>query len=592
MYYFTRLLTAAATAALLLSPPAPAQTPTYDRAQDCGGGQGNYGWGPRRMAVDGQGNTYVAGYFTGTAVFGNTLLTVPGIPVPGQFPPNDLFVAKLDAAGNYLWAVQGGGQTRPDVLGLCVDAAGNVYLTGYFNAFSITLGAGGPTLYNSSANSEGFVAKLNGASRQWQWARRFGGTGGDLGLAVAVNAHGAVYVAAAVYSLTADFGPSTLTSPTSAEYLNACWAKLDANGAWRWARRMGTGRVEASALRLDPGGDLYAAGTFGAPAATLGAAMLTTQAVAGAPPYLGYGNGDVFVGRADSAGTWRWAVQGNAVGRQNIVVLGGLAHDGAGGLYVCGSYTNTAARFGATVLPNLSVMQPPPNPPLLTPWTNNYYSDAYVARLDAATGAWQWAVRAGGVNTDDYVRNIVADRQGRVWVGGGDSNGADFASPLPGGGRADLAQLDGATGAWRWALATAPAVVRDLAPDAAGRLHLAGFFSNGAATFGNFLLPGPGPGADAGFVARLGAGPLGARGRATPAGSALAVWPNPAGGGAVWVQGPNPGQAVRVLDALGRRVGSGRMPASGPLRLALPAALPPGLYVVQGAGQAQRLVVE
>ena len=70
------------------------------------------------------------------------------------------------------------------------------------------------------------------------------------------------------------------------------------------------------------------------------------------------------------------------------------------------------------------------------------------------------------------------------------------------------------------------------------------------------------------------------------------MWPNPAGGGAVWVQGPNPGQAVRVLDALGRRVGSGRMPASGPLRLALPAALPPGLYVVQGAGQAQRLVVE
>ena len=34
------------------------------------------------------------------------------------------------------------------------------------------------------------------------------------------------------------------------------------------------------------------------------------------------------------------------------------------------------------------------------------------------------------------------------------------------------------------------------------------------------------------------------------------------------------------------------MPAAGPLRLALPAALPAGVYVVRGGGHARRLLLE
>jgi hypothetical protein len=39
---------------------------------------------------------------------------------------------KLDASGNYLWAVQGGGKSIEGGRGIAVDGAGNSYVTGYF----------------------------------------------------------------------------------------------------------------------------------------------------------------------------------------------------------------------------------------------------------------------------------------------------------------------------------------------------------------------------------------------------------------------------------------------------------------------------
>lgn len=97
---------------------------------------------------------------------------------------------------------------------------------------------------------------------------------------------------------------------------------------------------------------------------------------------------------------------------------------------------------------------------------------------------------------------------------------------------------------------------------------------------------------DTGFLARMTAGPLTvATGLDQPTAS-LEVWPNPSQHGTVWVLGPPPGQRVQVLDALGRKVSIGQMPATGPLALALPAALPAGVYVVRSATQVRRLVIE
>lgn len=561
-----------------------AQAPVFDRAVTCGSGKINNGWGPKHLMLDNLGNTYVTGVFNGITALGTTQLTALGVsPSPGSIAaPADVFVAKLDAASNYLWAAQAGGALDEDVTGIAVDAVGDVYVTGSFYSFSMTLGVAGPRIFNSSAGSEGFLAKLDGKTGQWLWARRYGGLDNEFTAQVATNAAGEVYIAGSSGSRVADFGPFTLTN---GRYGDAFLAKLSSSGTWLWARQLGSGGPDVRNLVVDSQGALYVSGSFGEPSVSFGSITLTTRLIPNSSSLTG---GDVFVAKLTDDGAYVWATQGDANG-QNLADGRALASDGAGHLYLAGNYNSQSMRLGSIVLPNLSSVTPqaPEAPRSFT----DYYADVFVARLDAATGAWQWGARAGGAQSDE-IGALAADKQGRVYVAGGAFGvPAGFDSPLSGA-RVHLAQLDGATGAWRWSQSVAPAVARQIAADDSGRLYVAGSFDGTAAKFGATTLVQAGAGFKTGYLARLSAGPLATNGGASQPAAGLVVWPNPGGRGAVWVQGPAAGAAVEVVDVMGRRVSRSQMPASGPLRLELPAALITGIYVVRSGGQSQRLVLE
>ncbi|GAB3877641.1 hypothetical protein GCM10028824_38080 [Hymenobacter segetis] len=78
----------------------------------------------------------------------------------------------------------------------------------------------------------------------------------------------------------------------------------------------------------------------------------------------------------------------------------------------------------------------------------------------------------------------------------------------------------------------------------------------------------------------------------TGAAAGLALYPNPAHGGAATLTGTLPGAVVTVLDALGRQVTAAPADAAGTATLPLPAGLAPGVYVVRAGTQALRLAVE
>ena len=547
--------------------PAAAQALAFDQVLACASGDGPDGWGPAAQAFDAAGNRYVAGQFSGTIALGGTVLTATQTAAT-RTGPSDTFVAKIDAAGTYAWAVQFGDNQASQVSALAVDGAGHLYLAGSFDSYDLRIGGGTPVLYNSGPSAEAFVAQLSSGSGQLQWARRAGGVRNDYATRLALSAAGDVYAAFQMSSPSVSFGTTTLANP----YLGgaAFLAKLSASGAWQWARPVGDGTARANSLALDAQGGIYLAGSF-RNSLTIGAASLTSQPIAGTPFFWG---ADVFVAKTTDAGGWLWAVQGDAVTHRNFIDYGGeIALDGNGHVYVVGGYANSAARFGNVVLPNLSSVQPPYNPQA-PPYPGYYYTDAYISRLDAATGAWEWAARYGGAE-QDVASQPILDGQGRFYVTGG-WFGPDYK----------LGRIDPATGTL---LASQPLPTPGyMGLDGQNRLNFIGSIGVTPTAFGSVTLQPAGPNRGTGYVARLGAGPLATR----PAqrGPGLAVWPNPAGGGAVWVQGPAAGQAVQVFDVLGRAVAAGRMPAAGPL--ALPLALPAGVYVVRSAGQARRLVIE
>lgn len=76
------------------------------------------------VAVDDNGNTYITGFYNEIADFG---------PINTGFSydhSKEVFVAKMDPNGNYLWVVNGTNYYDDRGLGLCLDPAGNAYVTG------------------------------------------------------------------------------------------------------------------------------------------------------------------------------------------------------------------------------------------------------------------------------------------------------------------------------------------------------------------------------------------------------------------------------------------------------------------------------
>lgn len=126
-----------------------------------------------RVGTDGAGNIYVAGQFSGTALFG-------GFSVSSAMDPwtsaasDDVFIAKYSGAGDPVWVRSGSAIHQDQALGLAVDDAGNAWLAGQFSD-AITFDQYHPNTINNAA----FVAAFDPDGAE-QWFRRIGGGGSVL----------------------------------------------------------------------------------------------------------------------------------------------------------------------------------------------------------------------------------------------------------------------------------------------------------------------------------------------------------------------------------------------------------------------------
>ncbi|HEX6432020.1 MAG TPA: SBBP repeat-containing protein, partial [Niastella sp.] len=157
------------------------------------------------LAVDASGNSYVTGYFSTTADFdpgaGTQNLTAAG--------GADIFLAKYDASGSYIWAKNMGGTANEMSYGVAVDASGNSYITGYIGGTADFDPDAGTQNLTPAGGTDIFLAKYD-ASGNYVWAKNMGGTTGDVSFAVAVDATGNSYITGQ-FAGTADFDPNAGT---------------------------------------------------------------------------------------------------------------------------------------------------------------------------------------------------------------------------------------------------------------------------------------------------------------------------------------------------------------------------------------------
>jgi uncharacterized repeat protein (TIGR01451 family) len=125
------------------------------------------------ITSDPQGNLGITGTFVDTAFFGNdTLIAPPQGPVYYY----DIFTAKLDTAGNVLWAKQGSSSGSDAAATISSDDSANFYITGLFHSMPLpnTITFDGITLTTPFGTGELYNVKYN-SSGVIQWAFALGG---------------------------------------------------------------------------------------------------------------------------------------------------------------------------------------------------------------------------------------------------------------------------------------------------------------------------------------------------------------------------------------------------------------------------------
>lgn len=366
------------------------------------------------LALDPSTNAYIAGGFNGTVDFN------PAGPAHASRTANgqDAFLCKYDKDGAFQWVRTWGSNGQDRANTVAVDAAGNAYVIGCFNAIVDFNPSGVPS--NITANGQdAFLCKYD-KDGTFQWARTWGGALGEDGYCLALDPSGCVYCVGDSDSTNLDFNPAgpnhdwhTNSFPAGFGY-DGWLCKWAPDGAFQWARAWGgNGYDDCCAVAVDREGNVYAGGFLGSTSNTCDfntntnqphvARILNAHAPGGAVT-------DAFLTKFSTEGVWQWAT---AWGSTNYDVCSGLCVDPMGNLYASG-------YFGLDLIhPNNSLLHDTVdfNPSgAASNFASNGAGDVYLCKY-SRSGELQWVKTWGGAN-DEQPTHLAVDPSGCVYLSG------------------------------------------------------------------------------------------------------------------------------------------------------------------------------
>lgn len=283
------------------------------------------------------------------------------------------------------------------------DAAGNVFMAGYYYGSQICFGSN--TFYNpvnSANNTQSLLVKYDNAGNLlWSAASS---NGQSKPISIATDAAGNLLLYGVYTTSSIQFGSTVLNNPgfdfvnpllNKAFYL----IKYDASGAVLWAQTSGSNispdptNLHSGGIATDADNCVYITGTFSTPVLAVG-----TKSVGNA----GGSNGttDMFLAKYAADGSITWL---KSFGGLKDDYAADLAIGPGGNLYLAGNYSSGFINFGSTTL-------------------YSQFKKAFVAALDSS-GSALWA-KAG--ETKGKAEAVAVTAANDIYIAGGFTDTVNF----------------------------------------------------------------------------------------------------------------------------------------------------------------------
>ncbi len=378
---------------MTISLVSSSQIPSFQWARQLRGVAGETMVRGNSVVVDDSGNVYSTGYFFGKVDFD------PGYRNYYLVADNnsDIFVTKLDPAGNLIWVCRFGGRGEDIANSMALDSTGNLYIVGnYSDTVDFDPGPGNFNL-TSHGKLDVFILKLD-LNGNLIWVKQSGGKSKDYATCINSDDLGNIHVTGQ-FSDTVDFDPgSGVINLVSYGESDAFILKLNYLGNFIWATNVGGKSQEGgNFIAIDDSNNMYITGYFFG-TADFNPGIDTFKMTPS-------GGADIFILKLDKFGKFIFALQ---IGGTSYNFGASLVFDDSGNVYVSGLFQGTAD------------IDPGPN---IHNVTSEGQVDIFILKI-SPPGNLVWAKNIGGTGSD-FCYSIVRSSN-HLYITGGYDNTVDF----------------------------------------------------------------------------------------------------------------------------------------------------------------------